>query len=90
MNHNSTLCHGLVLYKPKGSIPFSALLPILVNLGLWLTEQKLIRSYGLFVYPPARTTESEVTLHTLPHTLYSLNLLLMEKEQYLSESFQIM
>lgn len=64
MNHNSSLYHGLVLCKQRRSIPSSPL-PILVNLGLWLTEQKLIHGHVVFVYPPARTTESEVSLtHT--------------------------
>lgn len=42
---------GFVLCKQTRSIP-SAPTPILVNLGSWLTEQKLIHRHVLFVYPP--------------------------------------
>lgn len=70
VNHSSSLCHSLVLLKQRRSIP-SVLLPILVNLGSWLKEQKLINSHVLFVYPPARTIESEVTLTlSLSHLIY--------------------
>lgn len=79
MNHNSSLCHGLVLCKQWRSIP-SAPLPLLVNLGLWLTEQKLIHSHVLFVYPPARTNESEVT-HT-PSVSSGQSPVLTEREQF--------
>lgn len=53
MNHNSSLCHGPVLSKQSRSIP-SAPLPVLVNLGSWLTEQKLIRSHVVFSTPQQR------------------------------------
>lgn len=61
VNHKSSLCHGPVLSKQRRSIP-SAPFPVLVNLGLWLTEQKLIHTHVVFVYPPASSIESEVAL----------------------------
>lgn len=74
-----SFCHGLVLCKQR-LIPF-ARLPILVNLGLWLTEQKLIRSHVVFVYPLARNIESEVTLTHTVWSCLSPRSLLTEREQ---------
>lgn len=80
MNHNSTLCHGLVLCKQRRSIP-SAPLPILVNLGSWLTEQKLIRSHVVFVYPPP-SKDHWIRGHTVSSRLSPL---LTEREIFLKK-----
>lgn len=57
--------------------------PVLVNLGSWLTEQKLIRSHVVFVYPPARIMDSEVILCNL----VCLKCHSTKREQFLKKVF---
>lgn len=87
MNHISRVCHGPVLSKQKRSIP-SAPFPILVNLGLWLTEQELIHNHVVFVYPLVRSIESEVALSLARSHLVSLVCLLTERAQFLKTVFR--
>lgn len=62
MNRSGGLCHSLALLKQRRSIP-SALLPVWVNLGLCLKEQKIDQQPCFVCSPlPARAIESEVAL----------------------------
>lgn len=62
MNRSGSLCHSLVLLKQRRSIP-CALLPVWVNLGLCLKEQKIDQQPCFVCSPlPARAIESEVAL----------------------------
>lgn len=65
----------------------SAPLPILVNLGFWLTEQKLIHNLVLFVYPPARPNKSVAALtHTVSSGLFRCYFSLLKESSFFTSS----